>query len=102
MKGGTGIQGDLSNVLDVLAEHLPIQLTPRCGEKMCFIKYHVPEDRSSIVELVRGVGTLRCVNAYHELAWHFDAKFVNGEGNKMANVQNATGHDHFLEMKNSV
>ena len=44
---------------------------------MCFIKYRVSEDRSSIVELAVGVGTLRCVSAYHEPAWHFDAKFVD-------------------------
>ena len=66
---------------------------------MCFIKYHVSEDRSSIIELSGGVGTLRNVSAYHEPAWHFDAKFVDGQGHEMANVQKAT--DHFLEMKNS-
>ena len=68
MKGDKGIQGDNSNVLSVLAEHLPIQLATRYGEKMCFIKYHVSEDRSSIVELSGGVGTLRSVSAYHEPA----------------------------------
>ena len=68
---------------------------------MCFIKYHVSEDRSSIVELAGGVGTLRSVCAYHEPAWHFDAKCVSGQGHEMANVQKATGHGHFLEMKNS-
>ena len=52
------------------------------GEKMCLIKYHVSEDRSSIVEFVGGVGTLRCVT--HEPAWHFDAKSVNGEGHEIA------------------
>ena len=68
---------------------------------MCFIKYHVSENSSSIVELAGGVGTLRCVSASHEPAWHFDAKFVNGQEHEMANVQKATGHGHFLEMKNS-
>ena len=68
---------------------------------MCFIKYHVSEDKSSIVKLAGGVGTLCCVSAYHEPAWHFDAKFVNGRGHEMANVQKATGHGHFVEMKNS-
>ena len=53
---------------------------------MCFVKYHVSEDRSSIIELFGGVGTLRNVNAYHESAWHFDAKFVDGQGHEMANV----------------
>ena len=48
MKGDKGIQGDNSNVLDVLAEQLPIQLASRYGEKMCFVKYHVSEDKSSI------------------------------------------------------
>ena len=33
MKGGKGIQGDNSNVLSLLADHLPIQLATRCGEK---------------------------------------------------------------------
>ena len=47
------------------------------------------------------MGTLRNVNAYHEPAWHFVAKFVDGQAHEMANVQKATGHGHFLEMKNS-
>ena len=38
-----GIQGDTSGVLSVLADHLPIQLATRYGEKMCFIKYHISE-----------------------------------------------------------
>ena len=68
---------------------------------MCFIKYHVSEDRSSIVELSGGVGMLRSVSTYHEPVWHFDAKFVDGQGHEMANVQKAPGHGHFLEMKYS-
>ena len=44
-----GIQGDNSYVLSVLSEHLPFQLAILYGENMCFIKYHVSEDRSSIV-----------------------------------------------------
>ena len=100
-KRDKGIHGTNSNVLDVLAEHLPIQLATRYGAKMCFIKYHVSEDSSSIVELARGVGTLHCVSAYHEPAWHFDAKFVDGEIHEMANVNKATGYGYFLEMKNS-
>ena len=68
---------------------------------MCFIKYHVSEDRSSIIDLSGDVGTLRSVSAYHKPAWHFDAKFVSGQGHEMANVQKATGHGHLLEMKNS-
>ena len=98
MKGEKDIQGDNSDVLSVLAEHLLIQLATRYGEKMCFIKYYVSDDRLSIIVLSGGVGTLRNVSAYHELAWHIDAKFV--EGHEMANVQKATGHGHFLEMKN--
>ena len=47
------------------------------------------------------MGTLRNVSAYHEPMWHFDAKFVDGQGYEKANVQKATGHGHFLEMKNS-
>ena len=47
------------------------------------------------------MGTLRCVSTYHEPAWNFNAKFANGEGHEMANVQEASGHGHFLEMKNS-
>ena len=69
----------------------------RYGEKMCFIKYHISEDKSSIVELSGGVETLRNVSAYHEPAWHF----VDGQGHAMVNVQKATGHGHFVEMKNS-
>ena len=71
-----GIQGDNSDVLSLLAEPLPIQLATRYDEKMCFIKYHVSEDRSSIVELAGDVGTLRCVIAYHEPAWRFNLSMV--------------------------
>ena len=75
-----------------MVEHLPVQPATRYGEKMCFIKYRVSKNRSSIIEVVGGVGMLRCVCAYHEPAWNFDAKFANGEGHEMANVQKATGH----------
>ena len=59
VKGEKGIQGDNSDVLSVLADHLPIQLATRYCDKMCFIKYHVSEDRTSIKEFSGGVGTLR-------------------------------------------
>ena len=78
-KGEKGIQVDNSDVLSVLVEHLPIQLATRYGEKMCFVKYHVSEDKLSIVASSGGVETLRNVSAYHEPAWHFDAKFINGQ-----------------------
>ena len=96
MKREKGIQSDTSDVLSVLAEHLPIQIAARYGGKMCFSKYHLSEDRSSIIELSGGVATLRSVSAYHEPAWHFDAKFVNGQGNEIA-----TGHGNLLEKENS-
>ena len=67
---------------------------------MCFVKYHVSEDKSSIVESSGGVQTLRNVSAYHEPAWHFDAKFVDKQGHARVNVQKAYGHGQFLEMKN--
>ena len=38
VKGEKGIQGDNTDVLSVLAEHLPILLPTRYGETMCFIK----------------------------------------------------------------
>ena len=63
---------------------------------MCFIEYHVSEDRSSIIELTGDVGTLRSVSAYHQLVWHFDAKFVDDQGHEMVNVQKATGHGYLL------
>ena len=43
--------------------------------------------------------TLRNVSPYYEPMRHFDAKFVNGKGHEMSNVQKWTGHGHFLEMK---
>ena len=55
VKGEKGIEGDTSDVLSVLADHRPIQLATQYGEKMCFVKYHVSEDRSSIVESSGGV-----------------------------------------------
>ena len=79
VKGEKGIQGDNSDVLSVLADHQPIQLVTRYGEKMCFVKNHVSEDRSSIIELSGGVETLRNVSAYYQPAWHIDTKFVNGQ-----------------------
>ena len=54
------------------------------------VKYHVSEDRSSIVESPGGVQTLRNVSVYHEPAWHFDAKFANGQRHVKANVQKTT------------
>ena len=68
---------------------------------MCFVKYHVSDDKSSIVEASGGVQTLRNVSVYHEPAWHFDASFVDRQGHARANVQKASGHGHFLQMKNS-
>ena len=70
-------------------------------KKMCFVKYHVSEDKSSVVESFGGVQTLRNVSAYHEPAWHFDAKFVDRQAHTTASVQKASCHGHFLEMKNS-
>ena len=100
-KGEKGIQGDNSDVLSVLADHQPIQLVTRYGGKICIVKYHVSEDRSSIVESSGGVETLRNVGPYHEPSWYFDGNFVNGQGHVRANVQKTTGHGHFLELKNS-
>ena len=65
-RGGKGIQGDTSDVLGILANHLPIQLATRYGEEIRFVKYQVSEDRSSIVEVSGGMETLRNVSAYHE------------------------------------
>ena len=47
---------------------------------MCFVKYHVSGDKSSIVVSSGGVETLHIVSAYHELTWYVDGKFVNGQG----------------------
>ena len=68
---------------------------------MCFVKYHVSEDKSSIVESCGGVQTLHHVSAYHEPTWHFDATFVDNQGHTKATVQNAKGHGNLLEMKNT-
>ena len=46
-----------SDVLSVLATHLPIQLAERYGEKMCLVKYHISEDESSVVRMTGGVQT---------------------------------------------
>ena len=63
---------------------------------MCFVKYHISEDRPSIVESSGGVQTLRNASAHHEPARHFDV-----QGHVRANVQRAPNHGQFLEMKNS-
>ena len=99
--GERGEKGDTSYVLSILADHLPIQLETQYSEKLCFVKYHVSEDKSSIIESSGGAQTLRNVSAYHETAWHFDDKFVDRQAHTRANVQKASGHGHFLEMKNS-
>ena len=64
-QGEKGLQGDTSDVLSVLAVHIPIQLTTRYGEKMCLVKYHVSGDKSRIVESSGGVQTLRNVSAHN-------------------------------------
>ena len=48
-----------------------------------------------------GVQTLHNVIAYKEPVWHFDAQFVDKQGHAKAKVQIASGHGHFLEMKNT-
>ena len=43
-----------------------------------------------------------CFCAFPEPAWHFNAKFVNGEGYEMVKVPKETGgHGLLLEMTNS-
>ena len=100
-RGEKGVQGDTSDILSVLAAHLPIQLRERYGEKMCFVKYHVSVDQSSVVRMVGGVQTLRNGSAYKEPSWHFDAQSIGKQGHAKAKVQKASGHGHFLEMKNT-
>ena len=100
-RGEKGVQGDASDFLSVLTTHLPIQLAERYGEKMCFVKYNVSEDQSSVVRMTGGVQTLGNVSAYNEPTWHFDAQFVDKQGHAKAKVQKASGHGHFLEMKNT-
>ena len=78
VKGEKGIQDDNSDVLSVLADHPPTG--DWVWRKMCFVKYHVSEDKSSIVESSGGVETLSNGSTYHKPVWHFDAKFVNGQG----------------------
>ena len=85
-RGEKDVQDDTSDVLSVLAAHLPIQLAERYGEKMCFVKYHVSEDQSSVVSMTGGVQTLSNVSAYKESTWHFDAQFIDKQGHAMANV----------------
>ena len=41
---------------------------------------------------------LRNVSTHHESMWHFDDKFINGQGHEKVNVQKATGHGNFLEV----
>ena len=100
-RGEKGVQVDASDVLSILSALLPIQLAEPYGEKMCFVKYHVSEDQSSVVRMTGGVQTLRNVSAYNEPTWHCDAQFVDKQGHTKANVQNASGHGHFVEMKNT-
>ena len=38
---------------------------------------------------------------YNEPTWHFDAQFVDKQGYTEANVHTASGHEHFLEMRNT-
>ena len=67
---------------------------------MCLAKYHVSKDKSSIVELSGAEQMLHIVSAYHEPAWHFDAKFVDRQEHTRANIQKAPGCGDILEMKN--
>ena len=45
-----------------------------------------PYGTQGLVESTGGVQTLRNVSAYHEPAWHFDAKFVDRQAHARANV----------------
>ena len=66
---------------------------------MYFVKYHVSEDKSNILESSGGVQTLRNVSAYHEPGiLMLNLSMVK---DIRANVQKGTGHGHFLEVKNS-
>ena len=56
----------------------------------------VSEDRLSIVESSGAEPMLRNVSAYHEPAWHFDAKFVDRQAHTRPNTHKAPGHGHFL------
>ena len=76
-RGEKCAQSDASDVLSVLATHLPIQLAERYGEKMCFVKYHVSEDESSVMRMTGGMQTLRNISAYKESTWHFDVQFID-------------------------
>ena len=68
---------------------------------MCFVKYHVSEDDSSVVRMTGGVQTLCNVSAYKEPTWHFHAQFIDEQGHAKAKIQIASGHGHFLGMKNT-
>ena len=98
-RGERGVQGNASDVLSVLVTHLPIQLAERYGEKMYIVKYHVSEDESSVVRMTGGVQTLHNVSAYKEPTWHFDAQFIEKQGQAKAKVQIASGHGHSLLTK---
>ena len=68
---------------------------------MCFVKYYVSEDQSSIVRMSDGVQTWRIVSAYNEHTLHFDAQFLDKKGHTKVSVQKAPGHGNFLEVKNT-
>ena len=100
-RGEKCTQSDASDVLSVLNTHLPIQLAERYGEKMCFVKYHVSEDESSVVRMTGGVQTLCNVSAYKEPTWHFDAQFIDKQGHAKAEVQRAY-HSRYDLVNNKV
>ena len=55
----------LQIIFSVLAAHLPIQLTKRYGEKMCFVKHHVSEGKCN-----RLVECKRCITLVHTMDPH--------------------------------
>ena len=69
-RGEKCVQGDASDVLSVLATHLPIQLAERYGEKMCFAQYHISDEQGHAkvnVQIASGRGHFLEMNntAYH-------------------------------------
>ena len=105
VQGAKGLRG-VAGIQGPLGVQGPVDATGEQGERGRKGHYGIDGlvgdkgDRSSIAELPGGVETLRNLYAYNEPTCRFDAKFVNGQGHERANVQKATGHGHFLEMKN--
>ena len=69
--------------------------------RKCALSSTMYQKTNRALRMTGGVQRLRNASACNEPTWHFDAQFVEKQGHTKENVQKASGHGHFLEMRNT-